>query len=80
MYWRDEQLIRQDGSLFWARITGRLIDPQDPAKGVLGIMEDISVERATIEALREAEEGGRSHHPSQIGLSGQHRAMRSARR
>ncbi len=54
--WREEQLIRQDGSLFWARITARLIDPQDPAKGVLGIMEDISVERATIEALREAKE------------------------
>ena len=56
MYWRDEQLIRQDGSLFWARITGRLIDPQDPAKGVLGIMEDISAERATMEALRKAKE------------------------
>ena len=56
LHWRDEQLMRQDGSLFWARITARLIDPQDPAKGVLGIMEDISVERATIEALREAKE------------------------
>ena len=56
LHWREEQLVRQDGSLFWARITARLIDPQDPAKGVLGIMEDISVERATIEALREAKE------------------------
>ena len=56
LHWRDEQLMRQDGSLFWARITARLIDPQDPTKGVLGIMEDISIERATIEALREAKE------------------------
>ena len=56
MHSRDEQLMRQDGSLFWARITARLIDPQDPAKGVLGIMEDISAERATMEALRKAKE------------------------
>ncbi len=56
MHWRDEQMIRQDGSLFWARITARLLDPQDPAKGVLGIMEDISIERATMDALREAKE------------------------
>ena len=56
LHWRDEQLMRQDGSLFWARITARMIDLGDPGKGVLGIMEDISVERATIEALREAKE------------------------
>jgi two-component system, sensor histidine kinase and response regulator len=56
MHWRDEQLVRQDGSRFWARITARLLDPQDPTKGVLGIMEDISVERATMDALREAKE------------------------
>ena len=55
-HWREEQLIRQDGTLFWARITARLIDPGDPAKGVLGIMEDISVERATMDALRSAKE------------------------
>lgn len=55
-HWREEQLMRQDGSLFWARITARLIDPGDPGKGVLGIMEDISVERATIDALRSAKD------------------------
>src|SRR5690606_6318623 len=25
LHWREEQLVRQDGSLFWARITARLI-------------------------------------------------------
>ena len=56
MHWRDQYLVRQDGSRFWARITARLIDPNDPTKGVLGIMEDISIERARTDALREAKE------------------------
>lgn len=53
---REEQLMRQDGGLFWARITGRLINPNDIDKGALCIIEDVSAEHATMLALRQAKE------------------------
>ena len=56
MHWREQYLVRQDGTHFWARITACMIDPLDSSKGVLGIMEDISIERARTDALREAKE------------------------
>ncbi|SEG13603.1 response regulator [Thauera chlorobenzoica] len=50
---REQQLRRRDGSLFWARLTGQLLDRDAPEKGVLGIIEDIEQEHAAAEALRE---------------------------
>ncbi|WP_457447533.1 putative bifunctional diguanylate cyclase/phosphodiesterase [Roseateles sp. P5_E4] len=39
---RDEQLMRrQNGELFWAHLTGRLIHADDPADGSIWIVDDI---------------------------------------
>jgi len=39
---RGEQLMRrQNGDLFWAHLTGRLINPEDPADGSIWIVDDI---------------------------------------
>ncbi|WP_374246464.1 response regulator [Zoogloea sp.] len=49
-----QALRRCDGSRFWARMSGRAIDAADPAKGMVGIVEDITAERAAVEALQRA--------------------------
>lgn len=39
---RSEQLMRrQNGELFWTHLTGRLINPDDPAEGSIWIVDDI---------------------------------------
>ncbi|MES2880384.1 MAG: response regulator [Pseudomonadota bacterium] len=48
------ELVRKDGSRFWARITGRLFQ-QTPTQQ-LGVLEDITIERAAAEVLRQAKE------------------------
>ena len=56
---REQQLQRRDGSLFWARITGRRIATATLGEAVLGIVEDITAEReaaATLQAAKEAAE------------------------
>ncbi len=53
---REQQLIRRDGSLFWARLTSRAVDASDRSRGVVSIIEDISTERAAIEAMQQARE------------------------
>ncbi|MDD2844392.1 MAG: PAS domain S-box protein [Rhodoferax sp.] len=53
---REQQLMRQDGSLFWARLTGKAIDANDPGKGSVWVIDDISDERAAAEAMRQAKE------------------------
>ncbi|NIC40272.1 PAS domain S-box protein, partial [Aquabacterium sp. A08] len=50
---RTQQLRRKDGTLFWARLTGQLLDRQQPERGMLGIIENIEAEHAAAEALRE---------------------------
>ena len=51
---REEELKRRDGSLFWARISGRILDPGRPAAGSLWLIEDISAEREAADRLRAA--------------------------
>ncbi|MGQ0511188.1 MAG: PAS domain S-box protein [Betaproteobacteria bacterium] len=51
---REQQLVRKDGGRFWCRITGRAVDPADPSKGSVWMLEDVTDERAAAEALREA--------------------------
>ena len=43
-YFRCEQrLIRKDGSFFWALLSGQALDKKDPTKGVVLIVEDITI-------------------------------------
>lgn len=53
---REEQMRRKDGSLFWSRIHIRALDPSDISRGLVGVMEDVTTERAAKEALRQAKE------------------------
>ncbi len=50
----EVQMRRRDGSLIWVRATGRRFGGSAEAPGLLGIMEDISDERAAREALQQA--------------------------
>jgi len=45
------QFSRRGGSLFWARVSAKAIDPQHPHDGTIWIVADISEERAVREAL-----------------------------
>jgi two-component system sensor histidine kinase/response regulator len=51
---RIQEVRRRDGSRFWARMSGRAIDMTDPAKGMVGIIEDITAERAAAEEMKRA--------------------------
>ncbi|MCF8211962.1 MAG: PAS domain S-box protein [Rhodoferax sp.] len=53
---REQQLRRRDGSLFWARLTGKAIDADDHAKGTVWVVDDICMEREAIATMREAKE------------------------
>jgi len=47
----EQQLIRKDGSLFWARLSGKALYPDNPAEGLVGIIDDITLEHEATEAL-----------------------------
>ncbi|MGE0875455.1 MAG: response regulator [Burkholderiales bacterium] len=51
---REQELVRKDGSRFWCRITGRAVDPAEPARGSVWMLDDVTTERAMDEALRES--------------------------
>ncbi|MGH8806923.1 MAG: diguanylate cyclase domain-containing protein [Noviherbaspirillum sp.] len=46
-------MMRRDGSTFWARLLGRLIDPDDHHKGAIFITEDITERKQAREAQRQ---------------------------
>jgi diguanylate cyclase (GGDEF)-like protein/PAS domain S-box-containing protein len=49
---RSEQLMRrQDGEAFWAHLTGRLINPGNPADGSIWIVDDIQERKLADAAL-----------------------------
>jgi len=49
---RSEQLMRrQNGERFWAHLTGRLIDPDNPADGSIWIVDDIHERKLADAAL-----------------------------
>jgi two-component system sensor histidine kinase/response regulator len=47
----EQQLIRKDGSLFWARLSGKALYQENPAEGLVGIIDDITLEHEATEAL-----------------------------
>ena len=49
---RIELRKRKDGSTFWNRADGRAVDPQDPHKGSVWIVEDITEQRRAEEELQ----------------------------
>jgi PAS domain S-box-containing protein len=53
---REQQLIRKNGTLFWARLRGQLLDPNKPWRGAIAVIEDITVERETLNILRKAKD------------------------
>lgn len=49
---RGEQMMRrQNGDMFWAHLTGRLINADDPADGSIWIVDDISERKLADAAL-----------------------------
>ncbi len=49
---REQWLRRNDGSGFWCRVSGRPLDPANPARGAVWLFEDISERRRADEALQ----------------------------
>ncbi len=47
---------RADGSAFWARIMGRVLDPGRPQEGSIWVFEDITARKETEEALKAHQE------------------------
>ncbi|WP_177187714.1 response regulator [Formivibrio citricus] len=50
----EEYVCRKDGSRFWVRMSASAIDPADLWRGVVGVLEDITAERAAIEEICKA--------------------------
>jgi diguanylate cyclase (GGDEF)-like protein/PAS domain S-box-containing protein len=46
------QARRRDGTLFWERSTGRAVDPSDPARGSVWLLEDITEQKRAEEELQ----------------------------
>jgi two-component system, sensor histidine kinase and response regulator len=51
---RELQLVHKDGTRFWGRMKFQATDPADFSKGVVGVIDDVTVERENAEALRNA--------------------------
>ncbi|CUW39518.1 Putative hybrid sensor and regulator (fragment) [Magnetospirillum sp. XM-1] len=51
---REQQLLRKDGSLFWARLTAHAVDARDPTQGSVWVIDDITQEHALMEEMQRA--------------------------
>ena len=51
---RVEQRKRKDGSTFWCRVDGRAIDPREPHRGSVWVVDDVTAEHAARDALERA--------------------------
>ena len=54
IYCREEELVRRDGSRFWARMTSTAVAPQDHSKGVVSVIDDITNERKALAQMAQA--------------------------
>ncbi|TRZ67938.1 MAG: response regulator, partial [Rhodocyclaceae bacterium] len=53
---REQELIRQDGSRFWCRLSGSAIDSSDLSRGSVWMLDDVTETRAAAVALARAKE------------------------
>jgi two-component system sensor histidine kinase/response regulator len=60
----EMQMVRKDGTLFWARVSARVFDTPDHRNAVLGVLEDITpsyeARQAIEHAHQQAEEANRA--------------------
>lgn len=54
MFVRETMARRKDGSTLWVRLTARPLDPSDPDKGLVGMVDDISLARKAMDDLQHA--------------------------
>ncbi|MCA1960813.1 MAG: PAS domain S-box protein [Desulfomonile sp.] len=52
----DATFVKKDGTIFYALVRMKAIDPTDPAKGVIAAISDMSDRKRAEEALRKSEE------------------------
>ena len=51
---REQWMRRHDGTGFWCRISGRAVEPGDPARGYVWLLEDVTQQRAAEERIERA--------------------------
>ena len=51
---REQWLRRRDGSGFWCRVSGRAVEPGNPAKGQVWLLDDITQEHEAEERVQRA--------------------------
>ena len=56
IYRGEIQYARKNGELFWCLVQGRLLDPADPAQGVVFILLDITARKADEARLKQAQD------------------------
>ncbi len=59
-YTTDLEFRRKDGSLLWVRTSNHAIEPGNPEKGAVIMLEDITAERSTLMAIQMANEEQRA--------------------
>ncbi len=50
----EQQLIHKNGTVFWARLSGKALDTSDQSKGLVVIIDDITQEHQATQALLKA--------------------------
>ena len=50
----EERFIRRNGTLLWCRVTGSMLNPENPDEGYVWLYEDITAQRAAEVALRQS--------------------------
>jgi diguanylate cyclase (GGDEF)-like protein/PAS domain S-box-containing protein len=50
----DVEMLRQDGSVFWCRLSAKAVDPRHPQEGTIWIAEDVTAQRTADGRLRQA--------------------------
>ncbi|MDO6385919.1 MULTISPECIES: PAS domain S-box protein [unclassified Uliginosibacterium] len=59
-YRGEAELRRSDGSMFWAMLFARALVPNEPERGLVFIIEDVTAQRTAALALRQSEQLKRS--------------------